>query len=77
MKLLNEDFFDNEEVQSEVQSSVDVNEEDTDLYSHTLKYFCCICLDMDVFDSFVNGLLAIGDILCSGEDYSYKKYHRH
>ena len=29
---------------------------------------------MDVFDSFVNGLLAIGDILCSGEDYSYKKY---
>ena len=52
MKLLNEDFFDNEEVQSEVQSSVDVNEEDTDLYSHTLKYFCCICLDMDVFDSF-------------------------
>lgn len=52
MKLLNEDFFDDEEVQSEVQSSVDVNEEDTDFYSHTLKYFCCICLDMDVFDSF-------------------------
>ena len=36
MKLLNEDFFDDEEVQSEVQSSVDVNEEDTDLYTHTL-----------------------------------------
>lgn len=52
MKLLNEDFFDDEEVQSDVQSSVDVSEEESDLYSHTLKYFCCICLDMDVFDSF-------------------------
>ena len=53
MKLLNEDFFDDEEVQSEVQSSVDVNEEDTDLYTHTLKYFCCFCLDMDLFDLFI------------------------
>lgn len=49
MKLLNEDFFDDEEV----QSSVDVNEEDTDLYSHTLKYFCCFCLDINVFDLFI------------------------
>ena len=49
MKLLNEDFFDDEEI----QSSVDVNEEEPDLYSHTLKYFCCFCLDMDLFDLFV------------------------
>lgn len=46
---LNEDFFDDEEV----QSSVYVNEEDTDLYSHTLKYFCCFCLDIELFDLFV------------------------
>lgn len=53
MKLLNEDFFDDEEVQSEVQSSVDINEEEPDLYTHTLKYFCCFCLDMDLFDLFI------------------------
>lgn len=53
MKLLNEDFFDDEEVQSEVQSSVDINEEEPDLYSHTLKYFCCICLDIELFDLFI------------------------
>lgn len=29
---------------------------------------------MDIFDSFVNGLLAMGDSLCPREDYSYKKY---
>lgn len=29
---------------------------------------------MGIFDSFVNGLLAMGDSLCPREDYSYKKY---
>lgn len=50
MKLLNEDFFDDEEV----QSSVDVNEEEPNLYTHTLKYFCCFCLDIELFDLFIN-----------------------
>ena len=48
MKLLNEDFFDDEEV----QSSVYINEEEPDLYAHTLKYFCGFWLDIDYDDFF-------------------------
>lgn len=50
MKLLNEDFFDDEEVQSSVY--VNVNEEENDSYSHTLKYFCCFLPTIDDYDVF-------------------------